>query len=227
MRKKSFIHVKELIAQLAEWRLMAGLDSPIPKLDPGHNQVSEPGDLEGSFWRAVFADAIFEHVMKDREACMRERDHGEMRRFELRDDAKVRAWWKWLQRQTSSLAWWEHQWASLRTSAHPDGFHFVTDRFWHATEARKMIFTEQNRMGTGPSAYKYNVELADTQAGDDVHVLFGFKLPIILRRIGEQRPLTGAREKKYNFIGPCYLHGVMDGEISMDGNVAVEEILLC
>jgi hypothetical protein len=227
MRTNSFIHVKELIAQLVEWRSMAGLDSPIPKLDPGQDQVGEPGDLEGFFWRVVFADAMFEHDMEHGEARRQPRDDEKIRRFEPRDDAKVLAWWNWLQHQTASLATWEHQWASLRTSAHPDGFHIVTDRFWHATETRKMIFTERNRMGTGPSAYKYNVELADTKAGDEVHILFGFKLPVILRRIDEQRPLAGAREKRYSFVGACYLHGVMDGEILMDAKVAVEEILLC
>ena len=140
---------------------------------------------------------MFEHDMEHGEACTHQRE--EIRRFEPRDEAKVLAWWSWLQRQTASLAWWEHQWTRLRTSVHPDGFHIVTDRFWDATETRKMIFTEQNRMGTGPSAYKYNVELADTKAGDEVHILFGFKLPVILRRIDEQRPLAGAREKRYSF----------------------------
>jgi len=90
-----------------------------------------------------------------------------------------------------------------------------------------MIFTERNRMGTGPSACKYNVEFADTKAEDEVHMLFGMKLPVILRRIDERRQLAGAREKRYSFVGPCYLHGIMDGEILMDGNVDVEEILLC
>ena len=40
----SFKHVSELVAQLVEWRRMAGLDSPIPEQDPGHDQVGGPGD---------------------------------------------------------------------------------------------------------------------------------------------------------------------------------------
>ena len=160
---------------------------------------------------------MFEHDMEHGEAGTQQGDDVEKRRFEPRDEAKVLAWWNGLHRQTASLVGWEHQWTSLRTSTHPDGFHIVTDRFWHATETLKMIFTEQNRMGTGPIAYKYNVELADTKAGDEVHMLFGMKLPVILRRIDERRPLAGAREKRYSFVGPCYLYGIMDANFKIAG----------
>jgi hypothetical protein len=227
IRTNQFEPARELVAQLIEWRRLAGLDSPGPDQDLGQDQVGDFGELEALFWRAVFADAIFEHDMEHHKADFKKGDYEKMRRFEPRDDVKVLAWWNWLQRQTASLVGWEQDWNSLRTLSHPDGFHFVTDRFWQATGTRKMIFTERNRIGTGPSARENDAEFGDAKAGDEVHMLFGLRLPVILRRINEQQPLTEARGKRYSFVGPCYLHGIMYSENFIDENVAFEEILLC
>jgi hypothetical protein len=182
----------ELVAQLIEWRRLAGLNSPGPDQD----QVGDSGDLERLFWRAVFADAIFEHDMERREADFEKNGYEKIRRFEPRDDVKVLAWWNWLQSQTASVVGWEQNWNSLLALSHPDGSHFITDRFWHATGIRKMICTERNRIGTGPSAYKNDIEFGDAKAGDEVHMLFGMSLPVILRRINERQPLTEAKGEK-------------------------------
>jgi hypothetical protein len=50
-------------------------------------------------------------------------------------------------------------------------------------------------IGTGPR---------NMEAGDIVCVLFGGQTPFVLR------PSPG---DKYELIGPCYVHGVMDGEV--------------
>ena len=43
----------------------------------------------------------------------------------------------------------------------------------------------------------------EAQLGDLVCVLFGCSVPVVLRkRIGEE----------YQFVGECYIHGLMDGE---------------
>jgi len=57
------------------------------------------------------------------------------------------------------------------------------------------------------------------QPGDEVWVLFGSKVPFVLRRVA-----TG-RENSYQFIGDCFLEGAMDGEIVKDG-VEGERIIL-
>jgi len=75
-------------------------------------------------------------------------------------------------------------------------------------------------MGTGLRAYRDDIEFGDAKARDEVYMLFEISLLVTLRRIGEQQLLIGAGGNRYNFVGPRYLYG----EISTDGNVAVEEI---
>lgn len=40
--------------------------------------------------------------------------------------------------------------------------------------------------------------------GDEVYVLFGGGMPYILRPTAE--------DKEFQFVGDCYVHGIMDGE---------------
>lgn len=79
MRTLSWKHTSELVELLKEWRRVAGLDSPGPDQDHGQDhgqdQVGDSDDLEELFWRAVFADAIFEHDMEHRKADLEQREH--------------------------------------------------------------------------------------------------------------------------------------------------------
>ncbi len=59
---------------------------------------------------------------------------------------------------------------------------------------RRLITTETGYIGLAPMA---------SQRGDKVCVLFGCSTPVILR------PLAG---NGYEFIGECYVHGIMEGE---------------
>ena len=51
--------------------------------------------------------------------------------------------------------------------------------------------------------------------GDDVCVLFGCSVPVVLRK----------RHGTWEFIGECYLHGYMNGEILKSGCPEEEFIL--
>ena len=64
--------------------------------------------------------------------------------------------------------------------------------------ARKLFGTKEGYIGVG------DVTL---QANDLVCVLFGGKVPFILRK----------REEHYRFVGECYLHGIMFGEALDEG----------
>ena len=52
-------------------------------------------------------------------------------------------------------------------------------------------------MGIGPEPMK---------EGDVVVVLFGSSLPFLLRQ-------SQADANKFLVVGPCYVHGIMDGEL--------------
>jgi hypothetical protein len=53
---------------------------------------------------------------------------------------------------------------------------------------------------------------ADTvEVGDVVSVLFGGRMPFVLRPRGEQRADDGTT--RYEYVGQAYVHGIMDGEV--------------
>ncbi|KAF2100233.1 HET-domain-containing protein [Rhizodiscina lignyota] len=66
---------------------------------------------------------------------------------------------------------------------------------------RCFFLTEEDRFGTGPPGM---------EAGDQVWVLLGGRIPFVLRPVTNVK--QGSRSEAYNFIGDCYLHGVMDGQ---------------
>ncbi|KAM5344545.1 hypothetical protein ACJ41O_013080 [Fusarium nematophilum] len=64
----------------------------------------------------------------------------------------------------------------------------------HRLILRKAFVTKNRWMGLGPSV---------TQPGDVVAILFGGKVPYILRPVDDH----------YLFVGECYVHGIMYGEL--------------
>jgi hypothetical protein len=64
------------------------------------------------------------------------------------------------------------------------------------TRHRRFIMCGGNQIGAAPE---------ETQKGDVVCVLMGASVPVILRKT--------ARPDEYEFVGECYLHGFMDGEV--------------
>ncbi|KAJ4318481.1 hypothetical protein N0V84_006806 [Fusarium piperis] len=63
--------------------------------------------------------------------------------------------------------------------------------------SRRFFITSGGFMGIGPEAMK---------EGDVVVVLFGLTLPFLLRR-------TQENVDKFLVVGPCYVHGIMEGEL--------------
>ena len=62
-----------------------------------------------------------------------------------------------------------------------------------ASDLRRLFLTESDLLGVGPPTM---------QAGDIVVVLYGCKLPFILR------PLGKLGEGTHAFVGECYVHGI-------------------
>jgi len=66
-------------------------------------------------------------------------------------------------------------------------------------DARNFFVSQQGRIGWVPFR---------TQAGDRVCVLYGMRIPVTLRSQGN----------RWEFIGACYVHDLMDGEVwDLDG----------
>jgi len=64
-----------------------------------------------------------------------------------------------------------------------------------------MIITEKGYIGLAP---------AKTEPGDRIAVLFGGRVPYILR---QNQPDNSTEPTTWTFIGDSYVHGIMDGEV--------------
>jgi hypothetical protein len=76
-------------------------------------------------------------------------------------------------------------------------------------------------MDTGPTSFG-DIRQSEVMAGDEIHAAFGCNVPIILRPL---RTKVAASTQSYEFIGTCYLHGIMDGE-ALEKSPGGDEILL-
>ena len=65
----------------------------------------------------------------------------------------------------------------------------------NVTLLRRLIFSSKGYMGIGPY---------DAEVGDELCILYGAKLPVILRKKGLY----------WLIVGEAYVHGIMDGEIA-------------
>lgn len=48
--------------------------------------------------------------------------------------------------------------------------------------------------------------------GDEIVVLFGCSVPVILREVKSEGESGGEREKRWQFIGEAFVEGFMDAE---------------
>jgi hypothetical protein len=86
---------------------------------------------------------------------------------------------------------------------------------------RSFFITEKGFMGIGSPS---------VNAGDEVWVLFGGRVPFVLRRLKEE-PSSVQDEgvhKGLNFlsIGDCYVHGIMNGEAVLESQVHTQTVAL-
>ena len=72
---------------------------------------------------------------------------------------------------------------------------------------RRLFTTRSGGLGVGPR---------DTECGDMIAILFGCKMPVVLRQ-----KRTSSNE--FEFVGLCYIHGIMDGEAVEEHRVAGRE----
>ncbi|KAF4974162.1 hypothetical protein FZEAL_8900 [Fusarium zealandicum] len=104
--------------------------------------------------------------------------------------------------------WWEHLQqrryedvpglsSKLRTNIFDD----FTSHVAFVTSGRRLFKSNNCYLGLAPE---------DAQKGDQVWILCGGRLPLILRCVKEE---SGEISKtKYQFVGDSYVHGIMDGE---------------
>lgn len=74
-----------------------------------------------------------------------------------------------------------------------DEIHHLGSAIASATGGRRLAISDKGYVGLVPTC---------TQRGDAIAILFGCPVPVILRK----------HDDWYEFIGTCYIHGIMEGE---------------
>jgi hypothetical protein len=72
-----------------------------------------------------------------------------------------------------------------------------------AIHMRRLVISEKRYLGLVPM---------DTQPGDKICILFGGRVPFILRETSEQVEIDGINHKCHILLGDSYIHGLMQGE---------------
>lgn len=105
-------------------------------------------------------------------------------RYQTEDYKVYRMWVEEL--EDSDTPYWK--------SRHVQSYHTV---FRAACSGRRFFVTKKGYFGIGP---------AELEEGDEIYILAGGKVPLVLRPLPESQPNT------FELVGDCYVHGVMDGE---------------
>ena len=167
MRTFSWRRPKELVSLLKQWQQIAGVYQTKGFKQPrGHSAAPSPE--ERTFWRTLFADRWSLPLSQPR-------------RIQDEDISKILAWWTWLQSEAETFIGTE--WDSLRQIAHPESHQHITEMFWSSTQTRKLlVFKKEQRIGMGTDGTWS--EGRDTSVGDEVHVVSGCPVPLVLRKLG-------------------------------------------
>jgi hypothetical protein len=107
-----------------------------------------------------------------------------LRRCQTEDYKTYRTWVEEL--GDSDTPYWK--------SRHVQNYH---SGFREACLGRRFFVTKKGYFGVGP---------AELEEGDEIYILAGGKVPLVLRPLPESQPNT------FELVGDCYVHGVMDGE---------------
>ncbi|OJD38950.1 heterokaryon incompatibility protein [Diplodia corticola] len=75
---------------------------------------------------------------------------------------------------------------------------------------------------------RYAMVPPDAEKGDKIVVLKGAKTPVVLREATKERKGNqGPMRQEWTFVGPCYVHGLMDGNaVTMEDGLSGEQFLI-
>ncbi|KAE8440370.1 hypothetical protein EG329_008322 [Mollisiaceae sp. DMI_Dod_QoI] len=187
---------------ISTWRFDAGME-----YDPGRPYVPRVGGtIFEAFWGAVFPGA--ETIMSDHRRPLYMKPT--MREQILHDQ-----WW-WTECKHAYDSQYGDQPVPITSTTSLNGTDIIKSGIFRFTTGKRMFLTEQGYLGLAPQA---------AAEGDQVVVLLGGRMPFILRQanVGSTEP------RKFELVGTCSVHGLMDGEaIEMveDGDLELEDFIL-
>ena len=138
------------------------------------------GKASDAFWRVLLGDNFPENIHK--------LSGTKWRRCQSKDEKAYQQWWNWWRDLEKHKTF--NIWTSDLASAYDQGF-------LRTCHGCRFFVTKKGYFGMGP---------AELAGGDQVYVVAGGRVPLILR------PLSGFHPNTFELVGDCYVHGVMDGE---------------
>ncbi|KAL7964967.1 heterokaryon incompatibility domain-containing protein [Trichoderma sp. SZMC 28014] len=81
---------------------------------------------------------------------------------------------------------------------------------------KRLFVSNEGYIGWGPNAM---------MPGDTIAVLYGSKMPFVLRAVSDQNPQAGLANA-YTVVGECYVHGLMNGEALQNAKMSEQDFLL-
>ena len=178
-RTDSWTRPKELVSLLERWQEIAGLYPKKVSKQP-QDPLARPSPEEKTFWRTIFAGTWYLPLFQTRP---------------IQDDeiSKIISWWTWFQSKAETFI--GNEWDSLRHIADPDDYQHITEMFWNSTETRKLFLLEKERwIGIGTCELMF--EGRGTSVGDEVHVVLGCPVLLVLRKLGGPKHVRGCVEVK-------------------------------
>lgn len=90
-----------------------------------------------------------------------------------------------------------------RPSAQYVPSHELDTRIAHAVYMRRLIVSEKGYIGVAP---------IESRVGDKICILFGGRLPLIIRETAEPVEIDGVQHVSHTMVGESHVHGLMYGE---------------
>jgi hypothetical protein len=195
----------DLIANFSETLERAGV-----QYEPERDYIGG-GTWEDAYWRTVCGD----HFISRNGDLNKVTARSARRRCNPEDKQSYRSWMKWKRTENP-----------LESN---DGVSRVYDMYratMVAMHGRRSFVTQQGYLGIGPET---------TAVGDEVYVINGSRVPFVLRRVESSAPadspsIEGNDENypRFQLVGGCYVHGIMDGEACDEATgVKASSLLLC
>lgn len=179
----TFEHLKDCYPALRQWRGL--LESHFDLKKQYLNQDSE-GTFDNAFWRTLTGNVV---VSSNRDRHYWYQPASEENK---QDEEDFNNWWDAV---TDDIPLGLNQGSGSRMGAFLENIKTAISR-------RRFFITKKGYIGNGPS---------DTQCGDNVFILCGGKMPLVLRKDPSETYgyETGPFHK---LVGDAYVHGIMKGK---------------
>ncbi|KAM3068329.1 hypothetical protein ACMFMF_009144 [Clarireedia jacksonii] len=175
------------------------------------------GSEYNALWRTLCADSFPTSTATDRHL------EANFRRAEDEDEEKIMLWRKWLGKLKIGSG---ETMATL-----PEEVKGEERILWEQADAAVRAAVLERKVVRLEGGWIGLLSLM-TNIGDEVVVLEGGRVPVVVRGMGRMKVLgegevVGEEERDvYAYMGECYIHGIMDGEIVSKGMGQAREMFL-